>query len=94
MQVQVHSQKLDSHKLSVFSENKIIIQIFVFVRASIISHATAVGAIRVMEVVTVCLCSRVNDEFIIKIGDFGLTRDIYSKDYYIVNDKDRPLPVK
>ena len=47
-----------------------------------------------LQLVLFCLCSRVNDEFIIKIGDFGLARDIYSKDYYIVSDKDRPLPVK
>ena len=47
-----------------------------------------------LQLVLFCLCSRVDDEFIIKIGDFGLTRDIYSKDYYIVNDKDRPLLVK
>ena len=31
---------------------------------------------------------------IIKIADFGLSRDIYETDYYKEGDKTRPLPVK
>lgn len=30
----------------------------------------------------------------IKIADFGLSRDIYETDYYKEGDKNRPLPVK
>ena len=29
-----------------------------------------------------------------KIADFGLARDIDEKDYYRVEDRDRPLPFK
>lgn len=31
---------------------------------------------------------------VVKIADFGLARDIYEKEYYKVEDKRRPLPVK
>ena len=30
----------------------------------------------------------------VKIADFGLSRDIYKSDYYRLEDKHRPLPVK
>ena len=30
----------------------------------------------------------------VKIADFGLSRDIYTKDYYHIEDTKRPLPVK
>ena len=38
--------------------------------------------------------SRINKSLIVKIADFGLSRDIYRSDYYRVEDKKRPLPVK
>ena len=37
---------------------------------------------------------RINKSLIVKIADFGLSRDIYKSDYYRVEDKKRPLPVK
>ena len=38
---------------------------------------------------------RVNSSQIVKISDFGLSRDIHAKDYYRAQDSaDRPLPVK
>ena len=37
---------------------------------------------------------RVSSDRIIKIADFGLARDIYEADYYRVEDKTRPLPIK
>ncbi len=36
----------------------------------------------------------INKFLIVKIADFGLSRDIYKSDYYRVEDKKRPLPVK
>ena len=38
------------------------------------------------------LC-RVDDDIRIKVGDFGLARDVYSNDYYRA-DKNTKLPVK
>ncbi|KAK2167282.1 hypothetical protein LSH36_30g06009 [Paralvinella palmiformis] len=38
-----------------------------------------------------CMVSR---DRIIKVADFGLTRDIYSNEYYRAENKSRPLPVK
>lgn len=38
--------------------------------------------------------SRVNQKMLVKIADFGLSRDIYETDYYKEGDKMRPLPVK
>ena len=37
---------------------------------------------------------RVDKKMMIKIADFGLSRDIYETDYYKEGDKNRPLPVK
>lgn len=37
---------------------------------------------------------RVDSNDVVKIGDFGLSRDIYKQDYYKIKDKTRPLPVK
>lgn len=36
----------------------------------------------------------VNKLLVVRIADFGLSRDIYKSDYYRVEDKHRPLPVK
>ena len=30
----------------------------------------------------------------VKIADFGLARDIHEKDYYAVEDRRRPMPIK
>ena len=38
--------------------------------------------------------SRVDEELTVKIADFGLSRDVYRTDYYRVEDKHRPLPVR
>ena len=37
---------------------------------------------------------RVDEELTVKIADFGLSRDVYRTDYYRVEDKHRPLPVR
>ena len=37
---------------------------------------------------------RVDSNHLVKIADFGLARDIYEKDYYRIEDKSRPLPVR
>lgn len=31
---------------------------------------------------------------VVKVADFGLSRDIYEKDYYRVSNSRRPLPIK
>ncbi|KAK2182661.1 hypothetical protein NP493_342g02055 [Ridgeia piscesae] len=36
----------------------------------------------------------VDEELTVKIADFGLSRDVYRTDYYRVEDKHRPLPVR
>ena len=35
-----------------------------------------------------------NSQRLVKIADFGLSRDVYEKDYYKVQDQTRPLPIK
>ena len=35
-----------------------------------------------------------DDDLRIKVGDFGLARDVYSSDYYRANNKNAKLPVK
>ena len=37
---------------------------------------------------------RINSSKEVKIGDFGLSRDIYVSDYYKLRTKDRPLPLR
>ena len=37
---------------------------------------------------------RVDSDRLVKVADFGLARDIYEKEYYRIEDKTRPLPVK
>lgn len=39
------------------------------------------------------LCKRLDVNFTVKVADFGLTRDVYSKEYYSSENKQR-LPVK
>ena len=35
-----------------------------------------------------------NSDDVVKIGDFGLSRDVYCQDYYRITDQGRPLPIK
>ena len=37
---------------------------------------------------------RVSGDLVVKVGDFGLTRDIYTLDYYRSSDQFAKLPVK
>ena len=41
-----------------------------------------------------CVYFRVDKDKRILIADFGLARDIYVADYYRVEDKSRPLPIR
>ena len=36
----------------------------------------------------------INEQYLLKVADFGLSHDIYSEDYYRVTDRSKPLPVK
>ena len=31
---------------------------------------------------------------LVKVSDFGLTKDVHERDYYIVGDKCNPLPIR
>ena len=35
-----------------------------------------------------------NGEYHVKVADFGLSRDIYTTEYYRTKDKARPMPMK
>ena len=37
---------------------------------------------------------RVDSYFQVKVADFGLSRDLYSRDYYRLEDGQTPLPVR
>ena len=37
---------------------------------------------------------RLDETLVVKVADFGLSRDIYTKDYYTSEDKQVKLPVK
>jgi len=39
------------------------------------------------------LC-RVDGYYFVKIADFGMSRDVYSQDYYRMGDMSKPLPMK
>ena len=37
---------------------------------------------------------RLDDEMVVKVADFGLSRDVYEKEYYSCGDRKAKLPVK
>ena len=37
---------------------------------------------------------RLDESLIVKVSDFGLSRDVYEKDYYTVENTNRCLPVR
>ena len=37
---------------------------------------------------------RLDSDLVLKVSDFGLTRDVYDKDYYRIEDKSRGLPIR
>jgi len=41
-----------------------------------------------------CCPDRLDDDMNIKVADFGLSRDIYERDYYSSDDRKAKLPVK
>ena len=42
---------------------------------------------------TICFC-RVDENKIVKVADFGLSQDLYEKDYYHSSERKRKLPIK
>lgn len=45
-------------------------------------------------IVTVCCRRRLDNEMQVKVADFGLSRDIYERDYYSSDNRKSKLPVK
>ena len=43
--------------------------------------------------VIICYCCRLDENLMVKVADFGLTRDVYISDYYVMSHSN-PLPVK
>ena len=41
-----------------------------------------------------CVRYRVDEHEIVKVADFGLSRDLFSRDYYRIEDGKTPLPVR
>ena len=41
----------------------------------------------------ICNCYRLDKNLTVKVADFGLSRDVYVTDYYVMNHSN-PLPVK
>ena len=35
-----------------------------------------------------------DEQEVVKVADFGLSRDLYHRDYYRISDKFMPLPVR
>ena len=48
----------------------------------------------VIEKIDFSLLFRLDSDFVLKVSDFGLTRDIYDKDYYRIHDRSRGLPIR
>ena len=44
-------------------------------------------------IIQICM-SRVSETFLVKIADFGLSKDVYVENYYRESRKDKPKPVK
>ena len=42
---------------------------------------------------TSCYCYRLDENLTVRVADFGLSRDVYITDYYMMNHS-TPLPVK
>ena len=40
-----------------------------------------------------CCCCRLDSNLTVKVADFGLSRDVYITDYYVMSHSN-PLPVK
>ena len=38
--------------------------------------------------------SRINEDHVVKVADFGLSRDLYEKDYYRPKDRNQKMPIK
>lgn len=45
-------------------------------------------------VVCMCGCCRLDNDMHVKVADFGLSRDIYERDYYSSDNRKCKLPVK
>ncbi len=56
-------------------------------------YLTMIGACFLF-VVTILLDSRLNKKHVLKISDFGLSRDVQDKDYYKTKDTSIELPVR
>lgn len=41
-----------------------------------------------------CVFARLDDDMNVKVADFGLSRDIYERDYYSCANRKNRLPVK
>ena len=50
------------------------------------------SSVAYVKIILLLYC-RLDDQFSVKIADFGLTREVYSKDYYKVTSNHK-LPVK
>ena len=42
----------------------------------------------------ICIVSRIDGSYMVKIADFGMSRDVYEKDYYTMDNMNKPLPMK
>ena len=40
------------------------------------------------------LFSRVSEKWLVKVADFGMSKDIYEQGHYQQTDRDRPLPMR
>jgi len=64
-----------------------------------IPHAWTPSSVALAAVLLSCehhyTCFSVSDSWIVKIADFGMSRDVYEKDYYHeANSKEKPKPLK
>ena len=48
----------------------------------------------ILTVIVRCCCRRLDNEMQVKVADFGLSRDIYERDYYSSDNRKSKLPVK